>query len=262
MDEANRPADWKHFDDFAAGIATNRLPTTSALAGRTLKIKLKDGRVVELSFPAADKVAWKEAGHSGEDWCEAIEVAPQMFFINMTFASRVDEDEAFIVNVKTGRVLSVRERLRAANEVPGEPRVAQVYTAGVLDGINVSGPEPAPTRDLVGMTAHYDYSPNHVYEHIYLSTERYAWQNLVGVQRGHGDVDLTTTYKFDDKQYVFGFREFIIPVASIFFYNWETMRSTGKFLGVTSQGKIENKPAGAFIEIKSKTIYTEGKEPV
>ena len=36
MDEANRPADWKHFDDFAAGIATNRLPTTSALAGRTL----------------------------------------------------------------------------------------------------------------------------------------------------------------------------------------------------------------------------------
>ncbi len=119
-------------------------------------------------------------------------------------------------------MLSVRERLRAANEAPGEPRVAQIYTAGVLDGVAVSGLEPAPTRDLVGMTAHYDYSPNHVYEHIYLSTERYAWQNLVGVQRGHGDVDLTTTYKFDDKQYVFGFREFIIPVASIFFYNWET----------------------------------------
>ena len=112
------------------------------------------------------------------------------------------------------------------------------------------------------MTAHYDYSPNHVYEHVYLSTERYAWQNLVGVQRGHGDVDLTTTYKFDDQQYVFGFREFIIPVASIFFYNWDTMRSTGKFLGVTSKGEIENKPAGAFIEIKSKTIYSEGRQPV
>src|SRR6188472_3004484 len=128
MDEANRPADWKHFDDFAAGIATNRLPATSALAGRTLKIKLNNGRVVDLSFSAADKVAWKEAGHPGEDWCEAIEVAPQLFFINMTFASRADEDEAFIVNVKTGRVLSVRERLRAANEAPGEPRVAQTYT--------------------------------------------------------------------------------------------------------------------------------------
>ena len=71
------------------------------------------------------------------------------------------------------------------------------------------------------MTAHYEYSPQHVYEHIYLSSQRYAWQNLVGVQRGHGDVDLATTFKFDHNQYVFGFREFIIPVASIFFYNYD-----------------------------------------
>src|SRR4051794_10877094 len=212
MSEVNRPADWKHFDVCGAGIAPSRPATTSALAGRTLKIKLNSGRRVELAF-AADKVAWREASAAGVDWCETIEVAPQVFFINMTLASRADEDEAFIVNVKTGRVLSVRERLRAASEAPGEPRVAQTYTPGVLEDVAVSGVEPAPTRDLVGMTAHYDYSPNHVYEHVYLSTERYAWQNLVGVQRGHGDVDLTTTYKFDDKQYVFGFREFIIPVA-------------------------------------------------
>jgi molybdenum cofactor biosynthesis protein MoaF len=124
------------------------------------------------------------------------------------------------------------------------------------------GLEPAPTRDLIGLTAHYEYSPQHVYEHVYLSSERYAWQNLVGVQRGHGDVDLATTYKFDDNQYVFGFREFIIPVASIFFYSFDDMRSTGKFLGVTSQGAIENKPAGAFIRTKSRTIYEAGKEPV
>jgi len=161
-------------------------------------------------------------------------------------------------------VLSVRERVRAAGEAPGEPRVAQDYTPGIVGDPTAppDGIEPAPSRDLIGMTAHYEYSPHHVYEHIYLSSQRYAWQNLVGVQRGHGDVDLATTYKFDQGQFVFGFREFIIPVASIFFYNYETMRSTGKFLGVTSQGRIENKPAGAFIQVKSRTAYDDGKAPV
>ncbi len=264
MTDANRPADWKHFDDFAAGIATNRLPTTDALSGRALRISLKSGRGIELTFGSADSVTWREGNQSGVDWYEAINVAPDVFFVNMTLSARPNEDETFVVNVRTRRVLSVRERVRSADDAGGEPRVVQDYVAGVIGDPTVppEGIEPAPTRDLIGMTAHYEYSPHHVYEHVYLSSERYAWQNLVGVQRGHGDVDLATTIKFDHGQYVFGFREFIIPVASIFFYNFETMRSTGKFLGVTSQGRIENKPAGAFIAKKSRTVYDKGREPV
>lgn len=264
MNDQNRPADWKHFDDFSAGIATNRLPTTASLSGRTLKITLKSGRTIDLAFTSADTVAWSEGKDAGVDWYEALDVAPDVFFINMTFVARSTEDEAIVVNTRTRRVLSVRERVREPGEAPGEPRVAQEWSPGVLGDPSVAatGIEPAATRDLIGLTAHYQYSPNHLYEHIYLSSQRYAWQNLVGVQRGHGDVDLATTYKFDDNQYVFGFREFIIPVASLFFYDWETMRSTGKFLGVTSEGRIENKPAGAFIAKKSRTSYDDGKAPV
>jgi hypothetical protein len=264
MTDANRPVDWKHFDDFAAGIATNRLPTTDALAGTTLDISLKNDRAIALTFDTVDSVTWREESQSGVDWYEAINVAPHVFFVNMTLSAQPNVDETFVVNVRTRRVLSVRERVRSADEAGSEPRVAQDYVAGVIGdpAVPPEGIEPAPTRDLIGMTAHYEYSPNHVYEHVYLSSERYAWQNLVGVQRGHGDVDLATTVKFDDGQYVFGFREFIIPVASIFFYNFDSMRSTGKFLGVTSQGAIENKPAGAFIEKKSRTVYGEGREPV
>lgn len=264
MNDQNRPAGWKHFDDFAAGIAANRLPTSKALAGRNFKITLKTGRTVDLAFTGADTVAWGEGDEAGVDWYEAIEVAPDTFFVNMTFVAHGTEDEALVVNTATRRVLSVRERVRDAGEAPGEPRVAQVWSAGVLgDPKTLPGCiEPAPTRDLIGLTAHYEYSPNHLYEHIYLSSQRYAWQNLVGVQRGHGDVDLATTWKFADNQYVFGFREFIIPVASLFFYNWDTMRSTGKFLGVTSTGAIENKPAGALIEKKSRTSYDKRSAPV
>jgi MoaF C-terminal domain/MoaF N-terminal domain len=262
--EPNRPADWKHFDDFAAGIATNRLPVTDALSGRALEIALKNDRRIALRFTSSDNVEWREGQDTGADWYEALQVAPDVFFINMTFSTRPHEDEAFVVNVRTRRVLSVRERVRDAAEAPGEPRVAQVYLPGLLadSAASPGGIEPAPTRDLIGLTAHYDYSPQHVDKHVYLNSERYVWQNLVGVQRGHGDVNLATTYKFDDNQYVFGFREFIIPVASIFFYNFDDMRSTGKFLGVTSQGAVENKPAGAFIRKQSRTTYDTGREPI
>ncbi|MCB1437423.1 MAG: MoaF N-terminal domain-containing protein [Rhodobiaceae bacterium] len=264
MSGQNRPKDWKEFDDFAAGIATNRVATTDVLRGEELGIILNSGRRITLAFPAGDLAKWQDGKKSGTDWCEVLEVARDVFFINMTFSGRPSEDEVIIANLRTGRILSIRERVRDEGEAPGEPRVMQIYTPGTLvaAGGVVSGVEPAPTRDLIGLTAHYEYSPNHVYEHIYLSSQRYAWQNLVGVQRGHGDVDMATTFKFDTNQYVFGFREFIIPVASVFFYNWDTMRSTGKFLGVTSSGAIENKPAGAFIEKKSVTTYPQGRAPV
>ncbi len=134
MEQASRPADWKHFDDFAAGIATNRLAITDALVGESLEITLKNGRAVKLQFVSSHKVKWREGDAAGKEWCEAINVAPDVFFVNMTFSARSDEDEAFIINVKNRRVLSVRERVRAVNEAPGEPRVAQIYTPGFSRG--------------------------------------------------------------------------------------------------------------------------------
>ena len=106
------------------------------------------------------------------------------------------------------------------------------------------------------------YSPNHTYEHTYLSSERYAWQCLVGVQRGHGDVDMASYWKFDDGIYAFTFREFLIPVASVFLFNFRDMRSTGKVLGGTGEGAVSNSPAGAFISKASMTFYPLGVEPV
>ncbi len=75
-------------------------------------------------------------------------------------------------------------------------------------------------------------------------------------------MDLATTYKFAEDQYIFTFREFKIPVASTFFYNFKDMRSTGKFLGITGEGRIQNSPAGAFIRKASMTYYLPGQDPV
>ena len=260
MTVATTPIDWKNFDDFAAGIATNRLPTSQALAASEFKITFDDKRILDLSFAGANSVRWIDGNGQGTEKCEVILVAPDTYFIDFSFAQRPKEAETIIINVKSKRALSIRSIVREAGANPGEPRVAQIFRTGAIG--DPTGVVPAATRDLIGLRAHYTYSPNHVYEHTYLSSERYAWQCLVGVQRGHGDVDLTTTYKFAEDQYVFTFREFIIPVASTFFYNFQDMRSTGKFLGVTGAGVVENNPAGAFIRKASMTYYLPGQDPI
>jgi len=169
---------------------------------------------------------------------------------------------SIVLNLRTRRVLAIRCRVIGAEEAAGQPRVPQDFWAGTLEGGAPSGPVPQATRDLIGLRTWQTYSPNHTYEHTYLSSERYAWQCLVGVQRGHGDVDLASYYRFDEDQYVFTFREFLIPVASVFFFNFASGRSTGKFLGVTGAGQIANNPAGAFMRKASQTFYPDEFGPV
>ena len=259
----DKPSDWKDYDDFAAGIDTNRLPVTDELIGKRFIITLSSGAGLELNFNEEHSLDWTDGTSKDSDWYEAIHVGQNVYFIDMTYNNQPRDSRTLIVNTQTLRVLSILSHVRE-EKIEGEPLVTQKFETGVLGDATVvpQGPEPAPTRDLIGLRAFYRYSPNHLYEHIYLSSERYAWQCLVGEQRGHGDVDLATTYKFDEGQYLFTFREFIIPVASVFFYNWDQMRSTGKFLGVTGDGKIGNNPAGAFIQNASMTFYSKESEPV
>ncbi len=258
-----RPAGWKNYDDFAAGIATNRLPGSDALVGRTLRINLPHA-VLTLRPRTMNQLDWDEEGARGSDWYEAIEVAEHTWLIDTTRADRPLEALTLVLNTRTRRVLAARCRVIDAEQAAGQPRVPQDFAVGTLgdDPALVSGIAPHLTRDLIGLRTVQVYSPQHCYEHTYLSSERYAWQCLVGVQRGHGDVDLASYYKFDENQYLFTFREFRIPVASVFFFNFASGRSTGKFLGLTGAGEIANSPAGAFLRKASMTYYLPGQEPV
>ncbi|AOJ70492.1 MULTISPECIES: molybdenum cofactor biosynthesis F family protein [Burkholderia] len=265
---SDTPQDWKNYEDFAAGIDTNRLPATQALAGRTLTFELPSGAFAA-NFVDGHTLSWRRGDAGDTDWYEAIEVAPDTFFVDVTFKSRPAEALTLVFNTATRRALGILSRIRSRDEAGAEPRVAQDFLVGALAGgeaetakAGVSGVAPAQTRDLIGTRTLNVYSPNHTYEHTYLSSTRYCWQCLVGEQRGHGDVDLATTYKFADDLYVFTFREFLIPVASVFVFNFAAGRSTGKFLGETGDGAISNQPAGSFIRKLSQTVYPDDAQPV
>ena len=262
----HRPAGWKNYEDFAAGIATNRLPPSDALLGRRLRLNLP-GLVLTLRPGAEHALEWEEEGGRngrGQGWYEAVEVADDTFFIDLTQDGRPDEALTVIVNLRSLRVLAIHCRVIDAAETAGQPRVPQDFWVGTLgdDPALATGPVPQPTRDLIGLRTFQTYSAEHVYEHTYLSSQRYAWQCLVGVQRGHGDVDQASYYRFDADQYVFTFREYLIPVASVFFFNFASGRSTGKFLGLTGAGEISNQPAGAFMQRASRTQYPAQAQPI
>jgi hypothetical protein len=261
------PDDWQTYEDFAAGIDTNRLPQSTRLDGASLEITSGHGSIT-LAI-GADQVEWRwssrtEApdelhGRAGKD---VVEVAPDTYFIDLWLDDHSERSAlTAIVGLGSGRTLTVHTHVREL-EVLGEPLVTQTFEAGTLAGVPLSGAAPEVTRELLGKRAFSVYSPNHAYEHVYLNSDRYSWQCLNGVQRGHGDTDLASYWRFDSDQYVFAFREFRIPVASVMFLNAAAGSSTGKFLGLHDDGSLHNGRAGARFEILSETRYPPGYEPI
>jgi len=251
------------YEDYASELAANRLPQTAALVNKTMKITLDTGGSFDLEFNDLNTCRWQSGDDRGTDWCEVVEVAPETYFIDMTFTHQPRESQTFVVNRSTRQVLGVRTIMREG-DVGNEPRAVHQFSPGVLGDPTVkpAGQRPGPTRDLIGLRGIYRYSPTQCFEHIYLNSERYVWQCIIGPLRGEGDVDLATVYTFDDNQYIFAFREFGLPVSTVFFYNWDQMRSTGKFFAIDENGAIANTPAGALITKLSMAFYPLDAQPI
>lgn len=262
MPQREGETDYK-YEDYAADMAFHRIAATDDLVDQSMKITLDSGVVYDLQFKSAKEVGWKNGSESGTDWYEAIVVAPQTYYIDLTFTDTPRKTVTFFVNTETRQALAVTSFIREG-EIGKEPRAVQDFTPGVLGDPSVppTGFKPAPTRDLIGLRAMYVYNPNQCFEHIYLNEKRYAWHCIGGPLKGESDVELHITYKFGVNQYIFSWREFGLPVCTVFFHNWDEMRETGKFLAIGEDGKIANTPAGALIRKLSVTFYPEEVSPL
>ena len=251
---------WRTYDEFAAGIDTYRLPQAD-LSGETLSFTFEDGPTLRLEFLDGERVRWSADGPlaaSGEtDPYDAVQVRQDVRFLHLPFTSREGETLTVVHSSRTGRAIGIHSRIGVETD-EDTPQVGQTFWRGTVDGVPATGEEPGPSRDLIGRRNVYRYSPVHLYEHVYLSSERYAWQCLQGVQRGHGDVDLSTVWKLDDGLYLFCFREFKIAVASVWLHDLGyALRTTGVFLGLNGSGASEHSRAGGHIYPLSSTTYPD-----
>lgn len=269
MSDMNTPnliesADWKSMEDFSAGIDTNRLPQTDALEGREVAITLADGGAAVFTFEPNRTVRWNVNNEpwagSGEDTYDGVAVGDGAFWVDLNLSDRPVESITAVFQPETGWALLVHSVIHDEN-FDSETRVTQSFHAGYV-GDKRSITLPAPTRDLIGKRTLFRYSPNHLYEHIYLSSRRFVWHNLVGEQRGHAAAELATTWKLEDGLYVFTWREEIIPVGTVFVFDYARGRSTGKFIGLSGSGEIQNDRGGAEIIEFGYSNYGEHQEPV
>lgn len=255
--------DWHTYDEFAAGIDTYRLPS-GLLAGRRVGLSLDDGERLELAFDEGT-VRWTGGGALAQeapavDPYDAVEVREGVHFVTLPLESRERESITVVLSAPTGRAIVVLSRI-ADDETPDDvPRVGQTFWAATIDGAEPSGDAPGPSRDLIGKRNVYRYSPEHLYEHVYVSSLRYAWQCLEGVQRGHGDMDLSTVWKLDDGLYLFCFREFRIAVASVWLHDLGyQLMTTGNFLGLTGDGRSEHSKAGGHVYPLGSVAYPDAQ---
>ncbi|QFU91292.1 MoaF C-terminal domain-containing protein [Amycolatopsis sp. YIM 10] len=245
---------WRTYDEFAAGIATYRLPDAD-LSGRELTVALDDGTTLALRFDDAETATCNGI----KDPYDAVAVREDVFFVNFPRTSVEGEALTVVFSTTTHRALAVRSVI-GAEDVEGVPRVSQTFFSATTDAGPPSGEAPGPSRDLIGKRNLYRYSPDHLYEHVYVSSQRYAWQCLEGVQRGHGDMDLSTVWKFSDGLYLFCFREFRIAVASVWLHDLGYgLRTTGVFLGLTGDGRSEHSRAGGHIYPLGTVAYPDAQ---
>ena len=256
---------WRTYDEFAAGIDAYRLPNTD-LDGTTLTLTLDGGGSLSLRFGSSSgsstssgTVAWTGFGTSGTDPYDAVAVRDDVVFVNLPLESREREALTVVYSTSTHRATVIRSTI-AAEAVEGTPQVGQEFWAATTDGGEPSGDVPGPSRDLIGKRNVYRYSPHHLYEHVYVSSRRYAWQCLEGVQRGHGDMDLSTVWKFADGLYLFCFREFRIAVASVWLHDLGyQLMTTGIFLGLNGEGASEHSRAGGHIYPLGSVSYPDAQ---
>ena len=264
MTDTHDPAldEWRTYDEFAAGIDMYRLPNVS-LNGQSIEIALDDGTSIALSF-AETTVAWAADGAIGTpegttDTYDAVAVRDDVLFVNLPLTSRDRTALTLVFSTSTHRVVAVLSYI-GRQAVEGTPQVTQRFWAGTTDGGTPTGDVPGPSRDLVGKRNVYRYSPQHLYEHVYLSSRRYTWQCLEGVQRGHGDTDLSSVWKFADGLYLFCFREFRIAVASVWLHDLSyQLRTTGVFLGLNGAGDAEHSRAGGHIYPLGSVVYPDAQ---
>ncbi len=238
------PEGWRTFDDFVSDMNTFRLPATQELAGKKFTFDFTDRSIaIELG---KEKLKWSSGGESGEEEYETVNTAPHVYFLTYLMKSKPTQCQVMVFNVQTLRAISVLSFMKPEIR-QGEPRFDQQYRGGVIAGGTPSGITPHKTNELTGLIAIYTYAEDHEYEHYYLTSDWWCSKGLSGVQKGHCFLEPAEYWKFDDHQYVFGWREHIIPCSPTWFISLDDNRETGSFCNATPEGTIRVEKAGAII---------------
>ena len=251
-------------------LAANRLPSTDALRGIELILDLVDGG----SFRCAigdGSAAWTATGTrwhgDGNDPVDVVEAAAGVFFIDIDFTdfSRMLEAVTIVWDRAAGSALVVRQRRFHPEETWSRgPEVVHEFFPARVAGAELQGELPAPTRDLVGRRHLYRYSPNNLYEHIYLNSQKFCAHNVSTFGTpGRADCHPVSYFRIRDGVYVVAWREYDSAVGMVTVLDLEAGRSTGKAHDPEHFLRSVSRPFGGYLtEVDTVVDYPDGLRPL
>jgi hypothetical protein len=250
------------------GTESNKLPPTAEFVGKSLTLYFENGWALEYNFRTANILSWSNtaSGKKGR-WTReeysATEVRSGIYFVDhvkhlerATTLSLVLNLNARIFMAVIGQLPTREESKQSLLDRAVEARELTSVHASFLSGsIDVPFGKRTPrchkTNELLGKRVEYRYSPEDLYEHLYLNEQFYTWHCITGTERGLADTDRCYYFKIADKLYLFVWREKVIPTLGVLVEDFNRMRTSGKLFGYRANdfGKLSNFMIGAKARI-------------
>jgi hypothetical protein len=220
----------------APDLTAFRLPSTDALDGRT--VTLEGGGTLRID----------------KSW-DVVEIAPGTYFADVGLPGH--DALTVVLSLATGWALTVGQRRDPAVTGRG-PAAEHTFTVARIAGLEQSGPAPAPTRDLVGRWHRYRYSPDNLYEHIYISDDRFVSHNVATEGTpDRADCHPVSYWKVAPCLYLIAWREFDSQASMVMAENLVDLRVTGKVLHPASPASSVSVPIGGVIRPATVTFPEE-----
>jgi hypothetical protein len=247
------------------GFATNNnvLQLHGGLNGRDFTLNFPDGRTHECRVLDGSTLTWDGREHEAR----VTSVRDSIYFVDFLAGASTKESMSLVLDDTNGQAtlivgslpdeqaasISAHDRARQGMELTG---VDATVVHGSVQGTQ-GGAAHAPTEELIGLRNRYRYSPEEVYEHVYLNENFYTWHCIQGSESGLGDTDRCHHLKIADKLYLFVWREKIIPTLGVILIDMNRMKTDGKIFGYNGFdfSSYTNFPVGAITEVLNVTTH-------
>jgi len=212
-------------------------PDPSAeLAGKRFQLQFEGGPNVTVDLLDPRRLSWRSDGESiwGESGTadyEAVTIRPGIYAVTV---SRLDQNSSALVVLDRGKRRALVNLTTFLGSDGAIREATSVFQAGVDEPLRSPF---MPTTELIGKRVAHRYSTTHVFEHIYLNPNTYAFQGLEGPEAGVADVDRADYWKLAEQLYLFSWHERAQPFNGAVVIDLEGGRATGRLVGWDAEGR-------------------------
>jgi hypothetical protein len=229
------------------GLDKMRPPWYEKLTGKQLTLRFNDGRVLYYSFSDKHTLTWKsdDAGEPKEEYYDAHEVDDGIIFF-VHIIKGTSPQKANMIVIDTGAKLVTAFFAQIGNEVSTREVDRDIVFGYVDDGGTPPANRHSLTRDLVGRSIVWTYSPEFCIQHIYAS----QWYScFVDFSTFYGGALLSSPcnyVKINDHVYIYSWVETEgAGVQGFALMNLFDMHDVGCFFGINGGSKFECYTFGA-----------------